>query len=246
MPEGLGIYFPCTGSVTIDNSVISAKHFGVQVCAGSLTVTGEKTAITATGAPQAKTDGDGPIIDGAAVSVVEREGYQDLGAVAIEGGTFTASDSSKAVKTYTFNSTDRTEGEWLEAGSVVTVSGGTFSDPIDEGICADGFAPQQNADGSFGVHGHQFTIAHSDADSHWTECNVCGAMSEKRAHSFTVSEHDAKNWMKCDGCDATTAKTVHDFTVVEHDAEGHWTKCEGCAAVTEKVPHVSDAWGIRC
>lgn len=243
VPEGLGIYFPCTGSVAIDNSVINAKHFGVQVCAGSLTITGEKTAITATGAPQAKTDGDGPIIDGAAVSVVEREGYKDLGSVSIEGGTFTASDSSKAVKTYTFNNADRVEGEWPEAGSVVTVSGGTFSDPVDEDICADGFAPQQNADGSFGVHEHQFTIAHSDADFHWTECNVCGATSEKRAHSFTVSEHDAKShWMKCDGCDVATAKTAHDFTVVEHDAEGHWAKCEGCEAVTEKASHVFDAW----
>ena len=245
VPEGLGIYFPSTGSVTIDNSVINAKHFGIQVCAGSLTVTGDETVVTATGAPQAKTDGDGPIIDGAAISVVEREGYQDLDAVAIEGGTFKASDASKAVKAYTFNNADRVEGEWPDAGSVVAVSGGSFSDPVDEGICADGFAPQQNADGSFGVHEHQFTISHSDADSHWAECAICGAVSGKQAHSFTVVQHDGENhWMKCEGCDAVSAKTAHAFTVVEHDGEGHWTKCEVCGMTTEKTPHVSDAWSF--
>lgn len=222
VPEGLGIYFPSTGSVTIDNSIINAKHFGVQVCAGDLTITGDKTAITATGAPQAKTDADGPIIDGAAVSVVEREGYKDLGAVAIEGGSFTAADSSKAVKTYTFNNADKVEGEWPGAGTVVAVSGGTFSDPVDEGICADDFAPQQNADGTFGVHVHQYTVAKSDADSHWTECAICGAVTDKQAHAFTVAEHDADaHWLKCEGCDVTTEKAPHSFEwVVDKEATG--------------------------
>ncbi len=243
VPDGLGIYFPGTGSVTIENSVINAKHFGVQVCAGDLFVTGDKTSITATGTPQQKTEGDGPIIDGAAVSIVEREGYQDLGTVSIEAGTFKSDASSEAVKAYAFNSTDKVEGEWPEAGSVVSVSGGTFSSPVDDAICADGFGPQQNADGSYGVHEHTFTIAKSDADGHWTECGVCGAMTAKQNHAFTVAEHDAEShWMKCEGCDATTDKTPHAFTLAEHDADGHWMKCEGCDAVTEKTPHVSDAW----
>lgn len=57
--DGLGIYFPGSGSVTIDNSVINAKHFGVQVCAGDLVITGANTSIVATGTAQPKTDGDG-------------------------------------------------------------------------------------------------------------------------------------------------------------------------------------------
>ena len=52
--NGFGIYFPSSGEVTIDNSAINAKHAGVQVCSGSLTVAGE-TAITVTGQPQEKT-----------------------------------------------------------------------------------------------------------------------------------------------------------------------------------------------
>ncbi len=242
VPEGLGIYFPCTGSVTVDNSVINAKHFGVQVCAGSLTVTGEKTAITATGEPQAKTEGDGPIVDGAAVSIVKRDGYKDLGAVEIKDGSFKSAASSKAVKAYAFNNADRVEGEWPDAGSVVAVSGGTFSSSVDEGICADGFAPQQNPDGTFGVHEHSFTIICSDADSHWTECDVCGAVTGKQAHGFTVSQHDGEgHWMKCEGCEATTAKTAHSFEWVidkeatETESGSKHEQCSVCGFAKDPV-----------
>lgn len=182
--DGLGIYFPGSGSVTIDNSVINAKHFGVQVCAGDLVITGANTSIVATGTAQPKTDGDGPILDGAAVSVVERDGYEDLGSVSIEGGSFKSDASSKAVKTYAFNSTDRVEGEWPEAGTVVEISGGSFSSPVAEDICADGFAPQANPDGTYGVHEHSFTIAKHDAEGHWTTCDQCGEATEKLPHTF--------------------------------------------------------------
>ena len=37
--NGIGIYFPSTGDVVLDNSVINAKYTGVQMCAGNLTVT---------------------------------------------------------------------------------------------------------------------------------------------------------------------------------------------------------------
>lgn len=40
VPNGYGIYFPSTGTVSINDSVINAKHAGVQMCAGSLSVAG--------------------------------------------------------------------------------------------------------------------------------------------------------------------------------------------------------------
>ena len=132
VPNGRGIYFPSSGSVKIEDSVINAKHFGVQVCAGSLTVSGDKTAITATGAPQAKVENDGPIDDGAAVSIVNREGYKGLNNVQILGGAFAAADTSKAVKAYSFNNTNKTEGAWNDAANTVSISGGYFTtDPSD-------------------------------------------------------------------------------------------------------------------
>ena len=44
VPNGNGIYFPSTGTVTIENSIINAKYVGVQMCAGSLAVRGAQTA----------------------------------------------------------------------------------------------------------------------------------------------------------------------------------------------------------
>lgn len=128
--NGFGIYFPSTGSVVIEDSVINAKHGGVQMCAGSLEISGDKTKITVSGQPQVKTDGDGPIADGAAVSIINRDGYQELGTVKIESGDFNAAADVTAVKAYSFNNMDKTEDEWAEAGDVVGVTGGSFSSSI--------------------------------------------------------------------------------------------------------------------
>lgn len=135
--NGYGIYFPSTGSVTIDNSVINAKYAGVQMCAGDLTVTGADTKITVTGTPQEKQSGDGAIADGAAISVIERDGYKDLGNVTIEAGTF-RSDKAEAIRAYKFDITNKDQ-EWPEAGTVVNVNGGNFSSVVPQNICGDQF-----------------------------------------------------------------------------------------------------------
>ncbi len=140
VPNGYGIFFPSTGTVTIDNSIINAKYTGVQMCAGSLKVTGEKTAITVTGEPQSKTEDDGVIADGAAISIIERDGYQNLGTVIIEDGTF-ISNNAKAVKAYTFNNTDKTEGTWETAGDIIDISGGKYNCVIPLNLCSDQYVP---------------------------------------------------------------------------------------------------------
>lgn len=126
VPNGYGIYFPSTGTVSINDSVINAKHTGVQMCAGSLSVAGG-TSITVTGQPQQKTEGDGPIADGAAVSIVKREGYKDLGDIAVTDGAFVSASGIDAVKAYSFNNANKDE-EWAGSTDVVKVSGGTYSD----------------------------------------------------------------------------------------------------------------------
>lgn len=127
VPNGYGIYFPSTGTVSINDSVINAKHTGVQMCAGSLSVAGG-TSITVTGQPQQKTEGDGPIADGAAVSIVKREGYKDLGDIAVTDGAFVSARGVDAVKAYSFNNANKDEEEWAGSTDVVKVSGGTYSD----------------------------------------------------------------------------------------------------------------------
>ena len=150
VPNGFGIYFPSSGTLTIDNSVINAKTMGVQVCSGSLNITGAKTAITVTGDGIPKTINDGAIEDGAAISIVNRIGYKGLDEIKVEGGTFTANGTNAAVKAYDWDNTNKTESDFTQAAKV-SVSGGTFSSEVDKSLCAKGYIPTKNADGTYGV-----------------------------------------------------------------------------------------------
>lgn len=155
VPNGFGIYFPSSGTLTIDNSVINAKTMGVQVCAGSLNISGAGTAITVSGDGIDKTINDGAIEDGAAISIVNRTGYKGLIAIKVEGGTFKANGTNAAVKAYDWDNTNKTESDFTQAAKV-SVSGGTFSSEVDKSLCADGYIPTKNADGTFGVKVGQY------------------------------------------------------------------------------------------
>ena len=132
VPNGFGIYFPSSGTLTIDNSTINAKTMGVQVCSGSLNVNPGST-ITVSGDPVAKTEGDGAIQDGAAISIVNRPGYKGLDQVAITGGTFTAKDENSALKAYSWDSSSKQESPFDNADNKVTVSGGEFNGSLGLG-----------------------------------------------------------------------------------------------------------------
>ena len=134
VPNGFGIYFPSSGTLTIDNSKINAKTMGVQVCAGSLEITGE-SAITVTGDAVPKTENDGAIQDGAAISVVDRTGYKGLGKVEVKNGSFTAK-TDEALKAYKYE--NKEEGKFDNDDKKLTVTGGTFSSQVpSEYVAAD-------------------------------------------------------------------------------------------------------------
>ena len=130
VPNGFGIYFPSSGKLAIENSTINAKTMGVQVCAGSLEITGE-SAINVTGDAVPKTENDGAIQDGAAISVVDRAGYKGLGKVEVKNGSFTAK-SGKALKAYAFNNTNKKEEEFDNTDKKPTVTGGAFSNDVKD------------------------------------------------------------------------------------------------------------------
>ena len=129
VPNGFGIYFPSSGTLTIDNSTINAKTMGVQVCAGSLEITGDKTAINVTGGPVDKTENDGAIQDGAAISVVDRTDYKGLGKVEVKNGSFTAK-TDEALKAYKYE--NKEEGKFDNDDKKLTVTGGTFSGNVSD------------------------------------------------------------------------------------------------------------------
>lgn len=133
VPNGFGIYFPSSGTLIIDNSTINAKTMGVQVCSGSLNIN-EGSAITVSGDPVTKTEGDGAIQDGAAISIVNRPGYKGLDQVAVTGGTFTAQGSNNAaIKAYGWDSSTKQESPFDDADNKVTVSGGEFNGSLNLG-----------------------------------------------------------------------------------------------------------------
>ena len=148
VPNGFGIYFPSSGTLTIENSQITAKTLGVQVCSGSLDIKGADTKIEVTGDGVEKTENDGAIQDGAAISIVNRTGYKGLGTIAVTDGTFTAKSGNEAVKAYNWE--NKTESSFT-APDKVAISGGTYSTPVAENLCAEGFVPVTNGDGTYGV-----------------------------------------------------------------------------------------------
>ena len=150
VPNGFGIYFPSSGTLTIDNSTITAKTMGVQVCAGSLSINAG-SAITVSGDPVDKTENDGAIQDGAAISIVNRTGYKGLGNITVTGGTFTAKEGNSAIKAYDW--ANKNESNFTADKGTVSVSGGTFSSIPDNmnALCAAGYIPFKNADGTYGV-----------------------------------------------------------------------------------------------
>lgn len=129
VPNGFGIYFPSSGTLNIENSIINAKTMGVQVCAGSLNITGEKTAINVTGGPVDKTENDGAIQDGAAISVVDRTGYKGLATIKVENGTFTAK-TDEGLKAYKYE--NKTEKPFGNTRDKLTVTGGAFSNDVKD------------------------------------------------------------------------------------------------------------------
>ena len=150
VPNGFGIYFPSSGTLIIDNSTINAKTMGAQVCSGNLNVTAG-SAITVSGDPVEKLEGDGAIQDGAAISIVNRTGYKGLGQIAITGGTFTAKAGNAALKAYTWDSSTKQESAFDNSAKTVAVSGGTFSAAVASDLCVEGYAPVANADGTYSV-----------------------------------------------------------------------------------------------
>lgn len=146
VPNGFGIYFPSSGTLTIDNSTIEAKTMGVQVCSGELNINAG-SAITVTGDAVPKAENDGAIQDGAAISIVNRPGYKGLSNIVITGGKFTAKAGNDAIKAYDW--VNKVESTFTKA-DLVAVSGGTFSSEVEKDYLAKGYRLTKTGE-SYGV-----------------------------------------------------------------------------------------------
>ena len=145
--NGIAIYHPMLGTVTVNGGKISG-HTGIEMCAGKLVVSGGE--ITSTGANHDETGSANAIKDGAAISIINRNYPGGVPTLEVTGGTVKATgEGALAVKAYDYTA-DKV-AEWTTAGESVNISGGSFSSEVPADLCAKGFVPAANADGTYGV-----------------------------------------------------------------------------------------------
>lgn len=200
VPNGFGIYFPSSGTATIEDSTINAKTMGVQVCAGSLNVKNSK--ITVTGDPANKTESDGAIEDGAAISVVDRAGYKGLDKVTVESGKFAAKDNNSAVKAYKWNNSTKAEETFDNSANTIAISGGYFTtDPT--AYCAPGYMALTNTDTS-NTYKYKVGQLSSNTNNDIQETTVLGATETSIDKNFNEDQKKTAE---------DTAKTVTPTTL---------------------------------
>lgn len=161
---GIGIYQPQDGTLEINGGNIEGD-LGVQICAGEATISGTPT-ITATGPDvTAQTSTGNTVPNGAAVSVINRPGYPSIPSLAITGSpTIIAAAGEKAL--YVHSWSNDTVSEWVDAGDYVRVSGGCYSSPIPEELCADHYYPVDTPDPVTGLY--------APKNTHWVTCSYAG------------------------------------------------------------------------
>ena len=178
----VGIYFPVRDTDTqaakleIIDTKITGFQTGVQVISGAAVISGSKTEITGMGTTIENASSDGARFDGAAVSIIDREGYGALKNIAISGGTFTAANSAEAVKAYKL--TTAGNGYFDNAQKIVTVSGGTFSNSVNPTYLADGLKYEVYAGGKYSYYGDFDSAAAAANDDDSSEITKIGTDDE--------------------------------------------------------------------
>lgn len=181
------IYFPPRGDSTliIEDTIIKSPY-GVQVCAGNLVVKGNtRITTTADNVASSKT-GDGPIPDGAAISIVNRAGYGNVGTVTIEGTPTLIARGEGAAAVAAYSWSDNTQSDWAASADHIDISGGTFSEKPDNAWFADGFIPVENEDGTFGVAEGSFA-AEIDGVKYLTLKEAIAAVPENGTDATTIT-----------------------------------------------------------
>lgn len=148
-PNGIAIYHPEKGTVTVNGGEISG-HTGIEMCAGKLVV--NDGSIASTGDNMDATGSQNAILDGAAISIINRNYPGGVPTAEIKGGTIKATgNGAQTVKAYDY--TNNTVAEWTAAGANVNISGGTFSSiPSNmKDLCAEGYTYAKNDDDSYTV-----------------------------------------------------------------------------------------------
>ena len=127
-PNGIAIYHPELGTVTVNGGSISG-HTGIEMCAGKLIVNGG--TITSTGDNYDATGSQNAILDGAAISLINRNYPGGIPSAELKGGTIKATGKNAlAVKAYDYS--NNTIAKWTDVRKYVEITGGTYSNDVTE------------------------------------------------------------------------------------------------------------------
>ena len=233
VPNGFGIYFPSSGTVTLENSKIKAKTLGVQICAGNLNV--KDSDITVTAGPLEKAESDGAIEDGSAISVVDRTGYKGLGKITIENGNFAAKSGNDAVEAYKWE--NKTESAFDNSTSIIAISGGHFtSDPT--AYVASGYAAVETT--KPGYNYEVITAGPTKAEVSTADPDVQlpdNLKSDVAAQALQSSLKEATDLVDGDGLTAA-AKTVANNNTVNQTEATNALKNEGITPPTGQTVRI--------
>lgn len=168
--DGVAVYQPQNGTLNVYGGTMTGI-VGIQICSGTVNISGGD--ITATGNNKL-TDythtGDGNVVDGAALSIINRSGgYEGKINVNVTGGHF-VSENGDAILEYTCNADcEKVESINISGGTfdgktsdikvklksadvaVPVVTGGTFSSSVAAYV-ADGLEYEANSDGVYTYH----------------------------------------------------------------------------------------------
>lgn len=221
--DAAAVYHPQAGSLVLNGGYLEGA-VGVQLCAGSLDVPADSAVeVVATDPDDRGSDaGDGVVFDGAALSVIDRDGYADIEKTVVAGGSF-LSRQGEALLTYGWK--DGAEVEWPESVAALQIVGGSYSSDPSEFV-PDGYDVVRSGD--------VWTVSeHAEPD---VDIEV-----EHRPDGSTVTTET-----RPDGSQTVTTETSDGTSsLVEKDAEGNVVSTEvsvsDAAAGTGKVDLPIDA-----
>lgn len=152
-PHCAAIYHPQKGTINISGGKITGS-VGIQLCSGGLTTVNINGGIvTGTGKDSLanKSEADGCIGDGAAISALDRDYPGGAPHVTITGGTF-ISNQSESILAYSISRVNGVyvKNNWTEAKDHVSIEGGTFSSDVTKYV-AEGLKAYPVADNEYKV-----------------------------------------------------------------------------------------------
>ncbi len=220
--DGTAIYHPQAGVLKISGGTITGST-GIQICGGNATISGGTINATASDLRTNKGTGDGSIIDGAALSIIERAYPNGAPTVTVNGGVFNSANST-AMLVYSWRNDSGTSSAWATAKDNITVIGGDFSQDIDHQLISEGYEST--------LSNGRYTVA---------EMNVVAIVGDKKYSSLAKAMEESSGATVVVQKDTTLdTYTVANDKTVNLDLNGKTVDLKATSLVNNGVLTIKD------